>query len=159
MKRSLAILAAACLVLAVGARAADDKPKEKAKPAAKHSAAKAVLWSADELKWIDAPNSPPGVKMAVLWGDPAKGAHGAYMKLPAGIEAPLHHHTADHRVGVMSGKITLTPEGEAAKTLGPGSYFSFTGKKRHTTKCDAGADCILFMTTAGPWDVVLEEKK
>ena len=121
------------------------------------AAGKAVLWAAGDLKWVDVPNFP--VKMATLWGDPAKGPHGAFHKFPAGFEAPLHHHTANHHVVVVSGTMTLTPEGEAGKKLGPGSYFSFTGMKKHTTKCEAGSECLLFIDCAGPWDVVVDEPK
>lgn len=121
------------------------------------AAGKAVLWAAGDVKWVDVPNFP--VKMAVLWGDPAKGPHGAFHKFPAGFEAPLHHHTANHHVVVVSGTMTLTPEGEAGKKLGPGSYFSFTGKKKHTTKCEAGSECLLFIDCAGPWDVVMDDAK
>lgn len=132
---------------------------EKAKAPAKGGGGKAVLWAADELKWIDPAGAPPGVKMAVLWGDPAKGPHGAMHRFPAGFSAPLHHHTAGHHVVVVSGTLLLTPEGEAEKKLGPGSYFSLTGKKQHVTKCDAGAECVLFVDCGGPWDVVLAEAK
>jgi hypothetical protein len=39
-------------------------------------------------------------------------------------------------------------------SLPPGSYFSFVEKKKHTTRCDAGADCVIFMDARGKWDVV-----
>jgi quercetin dioxygenase-like cupin family protein len=140
-----AALAALCLTSTAHAEAA------KAKAAA---AGKSVVWAAEDLKWVDNPNNP--VKMAVLWGDPAKGAHGALHKFPAGFAATLHHHTANHHVVVVSGNVTITPDGEAGKKLGPGSYFSFTGKKKHTTACDAGAECVLFVDAAGPWDIVMD---
>ena len=125
---------------------------------AKASAAgKAVLWAAGDLKWVDVPNMP--IKTAVLWGDPTKGAHGALHKFPAGFEVPLHHHTADHHAIVVSGTAIMTLEGEAGKKLGPGSYFSFTGKKKHSTKCDAGSECLLFVDCAGPWDVLMVDAK
>ena len=92
---------------------------------AKAGAGKASLWAAEDLKWVALPDSP--VKMSVVWGDPAAGAFGAFLKFPAGFEAPLHHHTADHHVVVVSGTAILAPEGEAAKRLGPGSTFTFTG--------------------------------
>src|SRR5687768_14561134 len=76
-------------------------------------AGKSVLWDAEDLKWTPVPDFP--VKTAVLWGDPAKGAHGAFHKFPAGFAAPVHHHTADHNVVVVAGRMTLTPEGEAGK--------------------------------------------
>src|SRR5207237_1507034 len=51
-----------------------------------------VFMPAADLKWTDLdPNGAPGVKVADLWGDHAKGAFGAFLKLPAGFAAPLHH--------------------------------------------------------------------
>ena len=121
------------------------------------AAGKAVLWGAGDLKWVDVPNMP--IKTAVLWGNPATGAHGALHKFPAGFEAPLHHHTADHHAVVVSGTVILTPEGEASKRLGPGSTFSFTGKKKHITKCDAASECMIFVDSSGPWDLVMADAK
>jgi quercetin dioxygenase-like cupin family protein len=76
------------------------------------------------------------------------------MKLPAGFSAPLHSHTADHNVVVVAGTLTMTVEGGAPKKLGPGSWFEFTGKKKHVTTCDAGADCVLFIAAKAAWDLV-----
>jgi len=48
-------------------------------------------------------------------------------------------------------------------TLPAGSYFSFTGKKTHTTKCSEGSEgsegseCVIFIDAKGKWDVA-EEK-
>src|SRR5688572_27229140 len=43
-----------------------------------------VFMPASGLKWTDLdPKGAPGVKVANLWGDHAKGAFGAYFKLPA----------------------------------------------------------------------------
>ena len=118
---------------------------------------KAVLMPASELKWTDAAGSP-GVKMAVVQGDAAKGPHHSFIKLPGGFSAPLHHHTADHYVTVLSGTMVMTVDGKD-HTLPTGSYFSFTGKKPHVTKCEAGADCLLFNDCRAKWDVVPEEGK
>lgn len=165
MKRHVTTFLAVIAALALASPlAADEKPASKAGKAAKSSSAKggggkATLVPVDKLEWKDAPNGPAGVKTAVLWGDPAKGAHAAMMKLPAGAAAPLHHHTADHGVTVVSGTVVLTPEGESEVRLPAGSAFRFTGKKRHTTSCEAGADCVLAVSANGPWDLVLEEKK
>src|SRR5512140_1329139 len=123
----LATVVAASLALAPGGQAAEQKAKAPAKAAA---GGKAVLIPAGDLKWVVPPNSPPGVKVAVLWGDPAKGPHGALHKFDGGFAAPLHSHSAGHHAVVVSGTILLTPEGEAEKTLPAGSYFSFTGKKK-----------------------------
>ena len=152
MKRFGVVFVGAFVALSLSNTASAEAAKGKA-PAA----GKAVVWAAGDVKWVDVPNFP--VKMAVLWGDPAKGAHGAFHKFPAGFEAPLHYHTANHHALVVSGTVIITPEGEAEKKLGPGSYFSFTGKKKHTTKCDAASECLLFVDCAGPWDVVMAGAK
>ena len=112
----------------------------------------ATLSPASELKWKDVEGFP-GVKMAALRGDAAKGASHIMIKLPAGFSAPLHHHPSDHYVGVVTGTMVLTVDGKETK-LPPGSYFAFTGKKQHLTKCDAGADCTLFVDSRGKWDVI-----
>ncbi len=44
-------------------------------------------------------------------------------------------------------------------TLPAGSYFSYTGKKQHITKCEAGADCVLSVDSRGKWDVLPEQTK
>jgi uncharacterized cupin superfamily protein len=123
-----------------------------------HAGGKAVLIPSADLKWVDVKEFP-GVKMAVLQGDPGKGASHFFMKLPGGFSAPLHFHDADHWVAVVSGTLVLTPEGGTETQLPPGSGFSFTGKKNHTTMCAAGADCVLFIDSRGKWDVVPVSKK
>ena len=115
----------------------------------------AALVPASDIKWSDVPNFP-GVKMAVLDGDPAKGAHHSMLKFAGGFAAPLHHHSSDHFGTVVAGTLVLTVDGKDNK-LPAGSYFSFKGKGKHMTKCEAGADCILSMDVRGKWDVVAEK--
>lgn len=146
--RSKTLVLTALAAVAAGLLAAAPDPADK--PAV--SGATAALVAVDELKWVDVPNTP--VKMATVKGDAAKGAHVTFMKLPAGFSAPLHSHTANHHVAVVSGTMVLTPEGGTAKKLGPGSWFEFTGKKKHVTACEAGADCVIFMVADAPWDLV-----
>ncbi len=149
--RSMSLVVTALAALAAGTlSAAPEAPK-------KHAAAagKATLVGVDELKWVDVPNTP--AKIATVKGDSAKGAHSSFMKLPGGFSAPLHSHTADHQVVVVSGTIVQAPEGGKEKKLGPGSWFEYTGKKTHTTACEAGADCVLFVVAKGPWDLVPAE--
>jgi quercetin dioxygenase-like cupin family protein len=140
MKRIVAVLA---VVAAVGVAMA----------AAKGTA---VFSPADGLKWVDMPGGP--LKSATVEGDASKGAHHFFLKLPAGFVAPAHHHTPDHFGTVISGTMVLSSEGKEEK-LTPGSYFGFTGKGVHTTKCEAGADCVLFIDSRGKWDVVMEDAK
>ena len=116
-----------------------------------------VLTPATELKWADVPGFP-GVQMAAAQGDPAKGPHHMMLKFTGGFSAPLHHHTTDHYGTVVAGTLVLNSGGKEVR-LPPGSYFAFTGKMPHMTKCEAGADCILAIDARGKWDVVPEDSK
>ena len=115
----------------------------------------ATLTAAADLKWADVPGFP-GVHMAVGEGDPSKGASHFFLKFDKGFAAPEHHHTADHYGTVISGTMILTVDGKDTK-LAAGSYFGFTGKKVHATKCDAAADCVIELDARGAWDVVPEK--
>lgn len=111
--------------------------------------------AAGDLKWADVPGFT-GVHLAPAEGDPNKGAAHFFMKFDKGFTAPDHHHTADHYVTVISGTMIMTIDGKEQK-FGPGSYFSFTGKKVHATKCDAASDCVIEIDARGKWDVVPEK--
>lgn len=154
---SLVALSVAFVLLMTFAAVAAE-PAAAPAGAASHTASDAVLVPVSELKWNDVPEFP-GVKMAVLHGDPATGAAHLFIKLPAGFSAPLHFHNADHWVAVVSGTLILAPEGGAEKRLPAGSGFGFTNKKKHTTKCAEGTDCVLFVDARGKWDVIPVDKK
>ena len=117
----------------------------------------AVLIPASDVKWNDVPDFP-GLKMAVLDGSPAKGSHHSMIKFVGGFAAPLHHHSSNHYGTVVAGTLVLTVDGQEKK-LPAGSYFSFKGKMKHMTRCEAGAECVLSMDVRGKWDVVLEDTK
>lgn len=127
----------------------------KAKPAARNDASRLVVTPAADLKWTDLdPAGAPGVKVADLWGNHAKGPFGAFFKLPAGFAAPLHTHTNDMKVVIVSGTYVQAPEGKPEFRLGPGSYFMQPGGNyRHTTSCDPAAECLFFVEGKGKFDL------
>ena len=118
-----------------------------------------VFTAATDLKWTDLdPKGAPGVKIATVWGDPTKGAFGAYFKLPAGFAVPLHTHTNVMRVAFLSGTYIQAPEGKAEVRLGPGSYMMQPGGNyRHTTSCDKASECVIFVVGTGAFDLKLVE--
>jgi anti-sigma factor ChrR (cupin superfamily) len=126
-----------------------------AKTAPKPAASRLVVMPASDMKWNDLdPTGAPGVKVADLWGSHANGAFGALFKLPAGFAAPLHTHTYDMKVVILSGTYIQAPEGKPEFRLGPGSYFLQPGGNyRHTTTCDKSADCVFLVETKGPFDL------
>jgi quercetin dioxygenase-like cupin family protein len=109
---------------------------------------KTVIWPSAAIKWTHSPGAA-GAKVAVLWGDPAKGAYGALKQVPAGTVLAAHSHSHDSHVVIVKGSMTLDLEGKKT-TVGPGSYTMIPGGVPHTSACGAGAACEYFehMTAA-----------
>jgi anti-sigma factor ChrR (cupin superfamily) len=146
---AFAVSFALAAVLAQGSEAKKGKSASKAKGTA------AVIMSPGDLKWTDLdPKGAPGVKSADVWGDHTKGAFGGFTKFPAGFTAPLHTHTNEMRIVVISGTFIHTPEGKAEARLGPGSYLLQPGGNyRHSTACDKASECVFFIESKGKFDL------
>jgi quercetin dioxygenase-like cupin family protein len=124
-------------------------PKSSAKSSAP------IFKPAADLKWTPLDPSAPGVMIADLFGDHAKGAFGAFIKFPAGFAAPLHTHTHSVRIVVVSGTFVQTPEGKAEVRLGPGSYlWQPGGSYKHVTACDKASECLFFAESTGKFDIL-----
>ena len=141
------VLAAAALAQGSG--------EMKAKSAGKGAASRLVVMPAGDLKWADLdPKGAPGVKIADVWGNHAKGAFGAFVKFPAGFEAPLHTHTNDFKIVIVSGTFIQVPEGKPEFRLGPGSYLMQPGGNyKHTSACDKASECVFFLQSGGKFDL------
>lgn len=123
-----------------------------------NAASRLVVMPAGDLKWADLDPGIPGSKVVELWGDRANGAFGALFRLPAGFAAPLHTHTHDMKVVILSGTYIQAPDGKPEFRLGPGSYFMQPGGDyRHTTRCDQASDCVFFVQSQGAFDLQLAE--
>lgn len=118
-----------------------------------------VAWPASDLKWEALPGGPPGPMISRLWGDPTRGAYGAMEKFPAGFSAPLHTHSADHKVVVVSGTWIHGEPGKPDVRLGPGSYLFQPANKKHTTACDAASECVFFIESSKRFDLKLVPEK
>jgi quercetin dioxygenase-like cupin family protein len=107
----------------------------------------------EELKWAPMPEID-GAQEAVLWGEPAKGAHRILYMWPAGAKLAEHSHTHGDRGLVVTGTLTISIEGAAAKRLPPGSWFSIAGGVKHVTEVDSSAPCMFYIEREGPFDIV-----
>ena len=93
------------------------------------------------------------MQIATVSGDPMKGAYSVFVKLPAGQPHPLHTHSSDVKVVVLSGTFTVTPEGGVEKKIGPGGYFFVPANMKHSSSCAPGAPCVMFQEGPGKFDV------
>lgn len=117
---------------------------------------KDTVWPADAIKWEDGPLK--GSHVAKLWGDWMKGGpYGVLVKFDAGLMNPLHKHTRDLKIVVVSGTFVHQPKGGEEARLGPGSYLMQAGGQWHISGCAAGAECEFFMTSSDKFDMTPAE--
>jgi hypothetical protein len=160
MKTRILVPVAVTFALAAAVLASGSAGAKAKSPTSQYD--RLVVMPAGDLKWTDLdPTGAPGVKIATLWGDHTKGAYGAFFKLPAGFAVPLHTHTDDIKVVIVSGTYIQVPEGRPEFRIGPGSYFLQPGGDyRHTTSCDTASECVFFAESPGKFDLkVVDEGK
>ncbi len=97
------------------------------------------------------------IKRAQVYGDRNSGAHGTFVKLPAGFVSPPHTHTEDYYATVISGVMASGLEGEPDILLAPGSYWFQKGKERHVTKCLSANECVFFQSQKGKADFLISK--
>jgi hypothetical protein len=93
---------------------------------------------------------------APAYGDLAHGAHGTFIKMPAGFVSPIHIHTADYWGVVISGVAVNGLPGSKDIELPVGSYWYQKGGERHVTKCVSSNECIFFISQNGKFDYITD---
>jgi anti-sigma factor ChrR (cupin superfamily) len=119
-------------------------------------AAAPVTMTPDQMKW-EANDAAPGVMTTTAWGDRAKGAHGAIHKFKAGFTAPLHTHTANTRIVVVSGTMSVTGEDGKEMKLPAGSFFTQPNTWKHVTRCLPASECVAYVDADAAWDLKVVE--
>ncbi len=114
-------------------------------------AGKSIVVPKADLKWKAMGN---GIEAATVSGEMEKGPSRFFLKYPVGLVTPLHHHTANHHVAVVSGSLTLTVGGKEHR-LGPGSYFMLSNRAAHVAKVEGSEPAVFFIQAEAPWDVVM----
>ncbi len=102
----------------------------------------------------------PGPEMAVVYGDPTTGASAFFLRIPAGAKAGVHNHSADYQAVVVQGthKHWLAGGAKKAKALDVGSHWFQPGGQAHDDECAGKDPCILFIVSAGKFDMSLDPK-
>ena len=91
---------------------------------------------------------------AAAYGDLARGAHGTFIKMPAGFVSPVHTHTEDYWGVVISGVAANGIPGSKDIPLPVGSYWFQKGGEAHVTKCLSPNECIFFISQNGKFDYI-----
>ena len=115
------------------------------------SARQPLMVSFDDLKWTDLPERP-GMKFALLSGDPKTGAYTQVRRVPAGTDNPLHSHSSEITNVIISGVWYTGADAATAKNFGPGSVVLMPGDWAHVSGCRAGTDCVFYQDGKGKFD-------
>jgi len=99
------------------------------------------------------------LQAAPAYGDLAHGAHGTFIKMPAGFVSPIHTHTGDYWGVVISGVGANGVPGSTDVPLPVGSYWFQKGGERHVTKCLSPNECIFFINQTSKFDYLPDANK
>lgn len=155
MKKIVHALSLSALAALIGAGATAQQGKPDA--AASHR-----ILSASELAWGDSPMLPPGVKAAVLDGDPGKpGPFVIRIKAPDGYKIPAHWHPTVEYVTVLSGTFHLGmgDKLDPSKTtaMSAGAFTSMPAEMRHYAWCEG--ETVVQVSGMGPFQVIYVDPK
>ena len=147
--KSLLIAATAVASTLVGVHAAS----------ADGHAKKSVFTPAEKVVFEDI--IPGVVAFGTVSGDRKTGAHGTFVRIPAGKATPLHTHGAAYDAVIIQGNFENPISGDdtSNKVLTAGSYYHVPAGAKHITRCaaDSPVDCISFFYQDVPFDFAVAE--
>ena len=134
-------------------------------PAAPVAATNVQVLSNSALNWSDfrPAGFDPGIKLAVLSGDPgAKGPYVVRLQLPPGYRFPLHWHPGVENMTVVSGTFQLgmgnTADYSALKDYAPGDFLYIPPRHAHFGGASAQG-AVIQLHGQGPFQVMLGAPK
>jgi quercetin dioxygenase-like cupin family protein len=112
---------------------------------------KVIVLSAQKLKFTSIPDMPGCASAAILRGNPRWGAAWVLLKLDSGCRVPLHWHTPNEDLVVISGQGTLSMKDGPSLQFAPGAYTSLPSHHMHQASCTRS--CLFFNSADGAFDI------
>lgn len=116
------------------------------------------MFSSDEMKWVDGPTTlPPGVKVAVIEGDPREaGPFTMRLFFPAGTRVAPHFHPGIEHATVLSGTVRFGMgeqfQADKLRVMPAGSFILICAGDPHFG--DIAEDAIIQAHGFGPWQTI-----
>lgn len=110
------------------------------------------LLNSHDFEWQ---TTPEGVAFAALEGDRFSEAYQALVRLPAGTISPPHLKTANMFGVMLEGEMihyALGDNPEAARRMGPGSFYSIAAGTAHISACVSDTPCVAYLYQDGAFD-------
>ena len=108
----------------------------------------------DDIEWTTFAAYPPGVRLAIMVGDPAeRGSYTIRVRVPAGVKLPPHKHPEDRVYTVMSGVFYIglgeVFDQSRLTAYAPGSVIVLPGGQAHFHWARSG-EYVSQITAMGP---------
>jgi quercetin dioxygenase-like cupin family protein len=150
MKKLSMLFAMAAAIIVAGSLTIAQGQAEKSQKADKSKSKEVVYVSSDSATYTE---KRPGVSMAVLWGNPDKGAHGTFTKFAPGCDNGMHTHTNDVWIVVIKGAYLYKDEA-GDKRVGPGEFFRIPGRHKHWSGGDKADGALFYQEGSGKFDLL-----
>ena len=95
----------------------------------------------------------PGVSRAVLWGNPDRGAYGAFTKFVPGLDAGTHMHTHDVWIVVLQGAY-LYRDAAGERRVGAREFLRIPGGLKHWSGGDSNDGALFYEESSGKFDLL-----
>jgi quercetin dioxygenase-like cupin family protein len=110
-----------------------------------------IFVSANQASFKESPT--PGVTMAVVWGDPDKGAHGQFTKFKPGFDAGMHTHSSTLSLVVIKGAYIYRDDA-GEKRVGPGGFIRIPAGHKHWSSGDPIEGALFYEEGDGKFDKI-----
>ena len=157
-------LAACATTPASSTSSSTSMPAPASQVAAATDAPDMLLLPSGGVTWVDfsSPGFDPGVKLAVLHGNPAgRGDYTVRLMFPDGYKFPVHWHPGAEHVTVLSGNFQLamgtSGDWSAVRSYGPGDFIY--APARHPHYGGAIGQTVIQLHGDGPFQIMLGSPK
>jgi Domain of unknown function (DUF4437) len=95
---------------------------------------------------------PPGIEIALLRGDLAKGGGEILLRTPPKYVVPNHSHTSDEVYVWLKGAFTYVAADGTRQRMDAPAYISLPGQSPHALEC-GDEQCIFYLRYGRPFDL------
>jgi quercetin dioxygenase-like cupin family protein len=95
---------------------------------------------------------PPGIEIAVLRGDLAKGGGEILLRTPPKYVVPNHSHTSDEVYVWLKGAFTYVAADGTRQRMDAPAYISLPGQSPHALEC-GDEQCVFYLRYGRPFDL------
>ena len=107
-----------------------------------------------KLEWapLQLQGLPPGIEIATLRGDLAKGGGEILLRTPPKYIVPNHSHTSDEVYVWLKGAFTYVAADGTRQKIDPPAYISLPGQSPHALEC-GDEQCVFYLRYGRPFDL------